>query len=184
MSKIDRFSRRTLLRALGLGPALLPLLQVEQARGDVPAAKGALILVWANGWISQSAASGWPDPGDNFAFKPFQAALEPLRNDLILLDNMNYRFLRDSKASENTGHACFQGMLTGELYQAPGTSTAGGVAGGPSIDQHIGAALAKAGLPRPAELEPGRLHQEPSALVVAGRWRSRRARDRSVQGLF
>jgi hypothetical protein len=145
MSKTARFSRRTWLRALGLGPALLPLLQIERARGDVPAAKGALILVWANGWLSQTAESGWPEPGTSFVFKPFQASLEPLRDDLILLDNMNYRFLRDGKASENTGHACFQGMLTGELYQAAGTSTAGGVAGGPSIDQHIGSSLVKAG---------------------------------------
>ena len=147
MLKIDRFSRRTLLRALGLGPAVLPLLQVEQARGEVPAAKGALIVVWANGWLSQSAATGWPEPGTQFVFKPFQASLQPLRDDLILLDNMNYRFLRDGKASENTGHACFQGMLTGAPYQAPGSNTAGAVAGGPSIDQHIGAALVKAGYP-------------------------------------
>jgi hypothetical protein len=164
MPRIDRFSRRTLLRALGLGPAVLPLLQVEQAKGEVPAAKGALIVVWANGWLSQTAASGWPTPGTNFVLKPFQASLEPLRDDLILLDNMNYRFLRDSKASENTGHACFQGMLTGELYQAPGTGTSSGVAGGPSIDQHIGSALVKAGYPGLPSLNLGVLIKSPARL--------------------
>src|SRR6186997_2840912 len=105
MARIDALSRRTLLRALGLGPALLPLLDVERANGQVPAAKCALILVWANGMLSDTSASGWPAAGENFTFKPFQASLEPLRSDLILLDNVNYRFLRDSKAPEFTGHA-------------------------------------------------------------------------------
>jgi hypothetical protein len=36
-------------------------------------------------------------------------------------------------------------MLTGQTFQSPGTSTSNIVAGGPSIDQHIGVGLAKAG---------------------------------------
>jgi hypothetical protein len=147
MAKLDRFSRRTLLRALGLGPAVLPLLEIEQAHGQVPTAKCALIFVWANGMLSETSASGWPAPGEAFAFKPFQASLEPLRSDLLLLDNVNYRFLRDSDAPEFTGHACFQGMLTGALFQSPGSGTSNTVAGGPSIDQHIGSSLVKAGYP-------------------------------------
>jgi hypothetical protein len=147
MAQIDRFSRRNLLRALGLGPAVLPLLDVERAQGQVPAAKCALIFVWANGMLSETSASGWPAEGENFAFKPFQASLEPLRSDLLLLDNVNYRFLRDSDAPEFTGHACFQGMLTGALFQSPGSGTSNTVAGGPSIDQHIGSSLVKAGYP-------------------------------------
>lgn len=145
MARIDRFSRRTLLRALGLGPAMLPMLDVERAQGQVPEAKCALIVAWANGMLSETSASGWPAPGENFAFKPFQASLEPLRSDLILLDNVNYRFLRDSDAPEYTGHACFQGMLTGALFKEPGSGTSSTVAGGPSIDQHIGSSLVKAG---------------------------------------
>jgi hypothetical protein len=145
MARIDALSRRTLLRALGLGPALLPLLDVERAKGQVPAAKCALILVWANGMLSDTSASGWPAAGENFTFKPFQASLEPLRSDLLLLDNINYRFLRDSDAPEFTGHACFQGMLTGALFKEPGSGTSSTVAGGPSIDQHIGSSLVKAG---------------------------------------
>jgi len=148
MPKIDRLSRRTLLRALGLGPAVLPMLAVEQeARGQVPAAKAALILAWTNGWMSQTSATGWPAPGTDWTFKPFQASLEPYKADLILLDNMNYRFVRDSTSPENTGHACFPGMLTGELFKSPGSSTSSTVAGGPSIDQYIGSSLVKAGYP-------------------------------------
>jgi hypothetical protein len=131
---------------LGLGPAVLPLLAVEQeARSEVPAAKAALIIAWTNGWMSQSAATGWPGTGTSWTFKPFQAALEPYKADLLLLDNMNYRFVRDSDSPENTGHACFPGMLTGELFKAPGSGTSSTVAGGPSIDQYIGSSLVKAG---------------------------------------
>jgi hypothetical protein len=168
MARIDRFSRRTLLRALGLGPAVLPLLDMERAHGQVPAAKCALIVAWANGMLSESSASGWPAPGENFAFKPFQASLEPLRSDLILLDNMNYRFLRDSKAPEFTGHACFQGMLTGAVFQAPGTGTSSIVAGGPSIDQHIGSSLVKAGYQGIPSLNLGVLIKSPGRLSWRG----------------
>lgn len=146
MPKIDQFSRRTLLRALGLGAGVLPLLAVErEARSQVPAAKGALIFAWTNGWLSQTSATGWPGEGTNWTFKPFQAALEPHKADLLLIDNINYRFIRDGVAPENTGHACFPGMLTGQLYKSAGSSTANIVAGGPSIDQHIGSSLVKAG---------------------------------------
>ena len=97
--------------------------------------------------MSESAATGWPGPGTTWTFKPFQAALEPYKPDLLLLDNMNYRFVRDSTSPENTGHACFPGMLTGALFKAPGSGTSSTVAGGPSIDQYIGSSLVKAGYP-------------------------------------
>lgn len=146
MPKLNQFSRRNLLRALGLGPAVLPLLTIEhEARSQVPAAKAALIIAWTNGWMSTTNATGWPTPGTTWTFKPFQAALEPYKSDLILLDNMNYRFVRDSDSPENTGHACFPGMLTGELFKSPGSGTSSTVAGGPSIDQYIGSNLIKSG---------------------------------------
>ncbi|MES1205247.1 MAG: DUF1552 domain-containing protein [Pseudomonadota bacterium] len=145
MSRIDRFSRRSLLKALGVGPGLLPLLNVEKAHGQATTAKCAFIFVWANGMLSKSAATGWPAAGENFTFKPFQASLEPLRKDLLLLDGIDYRFLRDSVAPENTGHACFPGMLTGALFKSPGSGTSSTVAGGISIDQYIGSSLVKGG---------------------------------------
>lgn len=148
MPKIDCFSRRTLLRALGLGPAVLPMLAMEQeARGQVPAAKGALIMAWTNGWMSETSATGWPGQGTTWTFKPWQASLEPYKADLLLLDNMNYRFVRDSGSNspEATGHACFPGMLTGALFKSAGGGTSGTVAGGASIDQYIGSSLVKAG---------------------------------------
>ena len=146
MPKIDGFSRRTLLRALGLGPAVLPLLSFErEAHGQVPAPKAGLIIAWTNGWLSQTAATGWPGPGTNYTFKKFQASLEPHRADLLLLDGLNYRFVRDGVAPERTGHAAFPGMLTCQTYRSAGNSTAEIVAGGQSIDQYIGSSLVKAG---------------------------------------
>jgi hypothetical protein len=154
MARIDRFSRRSFLTAIGLGPALLPLLDVELAHAQTPA-KCAFIFVWPNGMLSRTSATGWPGEGTNFAFKPFMASLEPLRSDLLLLDNINYRFLRDSTAPENTGHACYPGMLTGALFKAPGTGTSSIVAGGASIDQYIGSSLVKGGFKGRASLNLG-----------------------------
>jgi hypothetical protein len=127
----------------------------REAHGQVPAAKAGLIIAWTNGWLSQSAATGWPDIGTSWTFKPFQASLEPYKADLLLIDNMNYRFIRDGVSPEATGHACFPGMLTGQLYKSAGSSTANIVAGGPSIDQHIGSSLVNAGYKGLASLNLG-----------------------------
>ncbi|MBC8132705.1 MAG: DUF1552 domain-containing protein, partial [Deltaproteobacteria bacterium] len=148
MQRIDRFTRRSLLKSLGVGAGLLPMLEVEYAQAQVPAPRCAFIFCWPNGMLSTSAATGWPAPSATAAgitFKAFQASLEPLRDDLLLLDGIDYRFLRDSRAPENTGHACNPGMLTGALFKAPGTGTSSIVAGGASIDQYIGSSLVNLG---------------------------------------
>lgn len=146
MARLDRFSRRALLKGLGLGPALLPMLEVERAYGatcaGVSGPKRAFMIVWPNGMISKM--SNWATTGDNFTLPPHMASLEPYRSDLLLLDGIDYKFIRDSPnptGGEVSGHACFQGMLTGKFYQSFGSSTANNVAGGPSIDQYVGKAL-------------------------------------------
>jgi hypothetical protein len=144
MSRIDRFSRRKWLAALGLGPALLPLLDAEEAHGQAPAARRALILVWGDGFLSKSASSRWPAEGTDYTLSPMMASLEPHRPDLLFIDNINYRWIRESdnpSGGEVSGHACFQGMLTGAKYRSFGSSTASNVAGALSIDQHIGNSL-------------------------------------------
>lgn len=147
-----RFSRRSFLRAWGLGPALLPLLEVEEAGAACNGAQGpkrAFILVWGGGMFAGSGSS-WATSGDNFVLPVHMTPLEPHRADLLLLDGLDYLFLRDSPIDavpERTGHACFQGMLTGALYQGRASSTSSIVAGGPSIDQYIGASLRSGGYP-------------------------------------
>ena len=147
MKRDLRFSRRELLKSIGAGVALLPLLESDPA--DAQCLSGGIkrlyILVWPDGMLSSgnSWSAAGTDPS-NWQLAPFQASLQPYQSDLLLLNGVDYKFLRDGPHSETTGHACFPGMLTGALYQSAGSSTANDVAGGPSIDQFIGSKL-KAG---------------------------------------
>ena len=142
-------SRRTLLKAMGVGPALLPLLEAERALGacsGVSGPKRVFIIVWANGMLGGGDA--WATTGDNFALAPQMASLEPYRQDLILMDGLDYKFIKDMPGTgERSGHACFPGMLTGAFYQTLSSSTSADVAGGISIDQHIGNGLRTNGYP-------------------------------------
>lgn len=150
MSLADKYSRRVLLKRLGLGMGVLPLLESEWAEAATCAGtsgpRRAFFIAWANGMISK--VSTWAPPGPNFVLPPFMAAYEPHRKELNLLDGLDYKFLRASPNTEGgeiTGHSCFQGMLTGALYKSFSSTTAGHVANGPSIDQHIGTKLKAAG---------------------------------------
>jgi hypothetical protein len=148
MMKRDlRFSRRQILKRIGAGMALLPLLEADRADAQCLAGgiKRLYILVWPDGMLS--SGNTWSPAGtdpSNWKLAPFQASLQPYQSDLLLLNGVDYKFLRDGPHSETTGHACFPGMLTGAPYQSAGSSTANDVAGGPSIDQFIGNKL-KAG---------------------------------------
>ncbi len=152
MSRIDRFSRRTLLKGLGMGPALLPMLEAEQAHAACAGASGpkrTFIVVWPDGMIAKTAST-WATSGAGYAASTLpihMASLEPFRSDMILMDGLDYDFIKDSpnpSRGEVSGHACFQGMLTGAFYQSFGSSTAYDVGGGISVDQYLGNSL-KAG---------------------------------------
>lgn len=143
MSRRHRYvDRRAFLSALGVGAAVLPLLEAErvsaQSGSDGP--KRLFVLVWTDGMVN--AQEDWASEGASFTLPDFMQVLEPHRNDIILMNGLNYRFIRDSSSiSERTGHAAYPGMLTGATYQSGGSSTANDVAGGISIDQYIGNAL-------------------------------------------
>lgn len=148
MSRNEKFSRRALLKRLGVGAALLPILESEWASAatcsGTAGPRRAFFIVWANGMLSRVSSWATAGTGTGFTLPAFMSSLEPHRNDLLLLDGVSYNFISDSPnptGGEVTGHACFQGMLTGAHYQSFGSSTANNVAGGPSIDQHIGNAL-------------------------------------------
>jgi hypothetical protein len=145
-----RCSRRSFLSALGLGPALLPLLEAEEARaacGGAAGPKRAFIMAWTGGMYAGTGSS-WATTGDNFVLPVHMTSLEPHRADLLLLDGLDYRFVNDSPieaVAERNGHASFQGLLTAALYQGRATGSSSITAGGPSIDQHIGGGLRNAG---------------------------------------
>jgi hypothetical protein len=149
MKHQQKYSRRRFLSAVGAGAALLPLLESDpiDAACAGPGIKRLFILVWPNGMLS--SVSAWATTGDTpsaWTLPPFMASLAPYQQDLLLLDGIDYTFLKDMPGSgERTGHAAFPGLLTGAFYQTLSSSTAADIAGGPSVDQYIGGQLKAVG---------------------------------------
>jgi hypothetical protein len=144
MKRDFRFSRRALLKRIGAGAALLPLIEADPVDAQCLATgiKRLYVFVWPDGMLSST--SKWATTGSDpssWSLASFQSSLQPHQKDLLLLNGVDYKFLRDGPHSETTGHACYPGMLTGATYQSGGSSTANDVAGGPSIDQYIGSQL-------------------------------------------
>lgn len=146
MMKRDlRYSRRKLLKTIGAGAGLLPLLHADRtdAACYVGGIKRMYILAWPDGMLS--SINSWAAPGSDpssWTLPDFQQSLVPYQKDLLLLKGVDYSFIKDMPGTgERTGHACFPGMLTGAFYQTLSASTSGDLAGGPSIDQYIGTKL-------------------------------------------
>ena len=58
--------------------------------------------------------NNWSTTGNdpsNWTLASFQASLQPYQSDLLLLNGVDYKFLRDGPHSETTGHACYPGMF-------------------------------------------------------------------------
>lgn len=142
-----KYSRRTLLKYLGAGAALLPLLESDPLDASclVGGIKRLYILAWPNGMLSN--VSTWATAGATpsaWTLANFQSSLQPYQSDLLLLKGIDYDFIRDQpnpNSGETNGHACFPGMLTGAFYQSLVASTSSDVGGGVSIDQYIGKQL-------------------------------------------
>jgi len=170
MNPRTRVSRRDLLKGLGVGAALLPMLQIDEAFGAsciVGGPKRVFILVWPDGMISKQSSTWVAEAGANYTLPAFMKSLEPYKSDLILMDGIDYDFVKDSPnptRGEVSGHACFQGMLTGAFYQKFGTGTSSNVGGGISIDQHIGKQLRSKGYTGLASLNLGVFVKSPARL--------------------
>jgi len=152
MMKRDlRFSRRRLLKSIGAGAALLPLLRADKtdAACYVSGIKRCYILAWTNGMLS--SINNWATTGNDptswsLGSMNFQDSLKPYMSDLLLLKGIDYKFIKDMPGSgERTGHACFPGMLTGAFYQLLSSGTSSDLGGGISVDQYIGTQLQKGG---------------------------------------
>lgn len=152
MMKRDlRFSRRNLIKAIGAGAALLPLLESDPADAAclVGGIKRLYIIAWPDGMLSN--VSSWATTGDTpatWSLAPFQASLKPYQSDLLLLHGIDYKFIRDQpnpNGGETNGHACFPGMLTGAFYQSLVSGTSADIGGGISVDQYVGNKLVTSG---------------------------------------
>jgi hypothetical protein len=154
-----RFSRRNLLKAIGAGAALLPLIEADPADAAqcyVGGIKRLFIFCWSDGMLSN--VSTWATPGATPAawkVASFQGvppsgtsllagqpakSLADYQSDLILLKGIDYDFISkqpNPNGGETNGHACYPGMLTGADYQALVAATSADLAGGISIDQYI-----------------------------------------------
>jgi hypothetical protein len=150
MMKRDlRFSRRRLLKSIGAGAALLPMLRSDptDAACYVGGIKRMYILAWTNGMLS--SINKWATTGNDptsWTLGDFQASLQPYMSDLLLLNGIDYKLIKDQPGSgERTGHSAFPGMLTGAYYSLLSSSTSSDLGGGISIDQYIGNQLQQGG---------------------------------------
>ncbi|MDP9034447.1 MAG: DUF1552 domain-containing protein [Myxococcota bacterium] len=152
MMKRDlRLSRRNLLKALGAGAALLPLLESDPADAAclVSGIKRLYIIAWPDGMLSN--VSQWATAGATpaaWTLPAWMSSLQPYQSDLLLLHGLDYKFIRDQPnpgGGETNGHACFPGMLTGAFYQSLVPATSADVGGGISVDQYIGNQLQATG---------------------------------------
>jgi hypothetical protein len=161
-----RFSRRNLLKTLGAGLALLPMIEADPADAAqcyVGGIKRLFVFAWCNGMLSD--VSTWATAGttpSTWSVADYQAvppsgnsllpgmpvkSLADYQSDLMLLHGIDYDFIFDQpnpNGGETNGHACFPGMLTGANYQTL-TNTDSDVAGGISIDQYIANQLVASG---------------------------------------
>jgi hypothetical protein len=159
MKHETKYSRRRFLRTVGAGAALLPLLESDPADAACAGSgiKRLFILVWP--WGMLSGVTDWATQGDApdaWTLPSFMASLAPYQKDLILLDGLDYAFLRDMPGTgDRGGQAAYPGMLTGAFYQTLSPSTSADLAGGPSVDQYIGTQLKAGGYPGLVSLNLG-----------------------------
>jgi hypothetical protein len=161
-----RFSRRNLIKTLGAGLALLPMIEADPADAAecyVSGIKRLFIFAWCNGMLSD--VSTWATPGTttaSWSVADYQAvppagnsllpgmpvkSLADYQSELMLIHGVDYDFITEQpnpNGGETNGHACFPGMLTGANYQTL-TSTDSDVAGGISIDQYIAKEMVASG---------------------------------------
>jgi hypothetical protein len=139
----DRFSRRAVLKTLGLSAGMLPLISAERALGQVTAsgAPRRLVLVtWCNGVIKSSFT---PASGDTLDLGPTSPlkTLEPLAP---FVKKTVQPVGLGLNVGQYAGHFAWGALWTGKA--------SGRVGQGPSIDQYVSDQIAKSGVNLPVPL--------------------------------
>jgi hypothetical protein len=132
-----RLSRRAFLRRVGASAALLPLLQVERARGASPSGfpKRLVTIAWANG-VAQTL---FYPPGDDPTESPILQPLAPLKAKVTLVVGVDLRLMVDGGHGAD-GHFSAPSLFTATYKNIGGQSC---TATGPSIDQVVASAVAQ-----------------------------------------
>lgn len=144
MNTRDLVHRRSLLKALGLAPALVPLLDAEVARAATPKPKRFIVIAVPNGvredvYWPRGTETSWTIGAD----APL-APLIPHQKDIIFLGGIKLQNGADALGTLG-GHGCLPFLLTGGRG-APGPTIGDGVklsASNPSVDVYIAKQLGK-----------------------------------------
>ena len=157
--KPHRYSRRSLLKGLGLGMGVLPLLNSERIRAQSGGvAKRLVTMVWGSGIVPNNY---YAPAGTLGMLPPTLAPLAPVQSKLLqirgkTMGGIDARTMVDAN-NRYGGHSSYPCLLTGT---ATGTQ--------PSIDTLIAAQLATAGFPK-AQLNVGCIPGSTSTSWLAGK---------------
>jgi hypothetical protein len=132
----DRFSRRALLKSMGISGMMLPLLHAERALGAAAGGpKRFFAMVYGNG-----ARPNFYPTGNDFSAPLGKsiAPLEPFKAKMIMPIGLDYKNLLDD-GYQYDGHFTYCATLTGTREKKSESRKATG----PSIDQMISDEIAK-----------------------------------------
>jgi Protein of unknown function (DUF1552) len=124
----DRFSRRALLKKMGVGAAMLPLIHAERAVGQdatKPFPKRLVLVTWTNGVIKSSFYPSGSELTIGATLKP----LEPWAKKITIPMGLHLNL------ATYAGHFAWGALWTGKAKGRNGD--------GPSIDQHVSDQIAK-----------------------------------------
>jgi uncharacterized protein DUF1552 len=133
----ERFSRRALLKTMGVSGAVIPLLHAERALGAGPSGspRRFFAMVYGNG-----ARPNFYPAGNDFSAPLGKsiAPLEPFKTKMIMPIGLDYKNLLDD-GYQYDGHFTYCATLTGTREKKSESRKATG----PSIDQMISDEIAK-----------------------------------------
>lgn len=143
------FSRRSLLKGLGLGAAGLPLLPLltESPVHASGGPKRMIVVFTANGTIPKAWSPGGSGP-TNWTLNTILKPLAPYKNKLIVLEGLDQESAYNGPGD---GHQKGMGhlltgteLLAGNKFKGGGNSGYVGWGGGISLDQHLAKTVGKA----------------------------------------
>jgi len=152
------FSRRSLLKALGAGAGMIPLLETDLvAACATTGPKRLMIVLWGNGVLE------WPKGSErDFVLPKFMEPLAPLRNDITFIDRdrLDLRIIKahpDKGGADLEGHGSAGILLSGWPYKKTGSYVYD--AGGPTLDHFVGQELRAGGFKGRPNMVLGALHK-------------------------